>query len=166
MIWPRPGISSKHAKAVLTLHVTDLDIALSWYSSVFGVEPVHRGIDVDVAGASTSYAVFVLAGMKVFLSDARGPDAGRRQEHHPPTVVFMTHRPLSELRHLLESRGAHFRDDEVVDGFPTDADGVRTGQSAAFLWFNDPHGNKLAFCRVLVGLDTNAVFERNTLAGA
>jgi hypothetical protein len=40
-----------------------------------------------------------------------------------------------------------FRDDEVVDGFPADADGVRAGRSAECLWCYDPDGNKLEFCR-------------------
>ncbi len=138
------------AKASLTLHVSDLDIAVRWYSRVFGTDPVNRGTDVSGAGDSSSFVVFVLAGMKLFLSDTRRTDRPCGREHHPPTVVFMTHRPLSELRRVLESRGAHFRDDEVVDGFPADADGVRASRSAAFLWFYDPDGNKMEFCRVLI----------------
>jgi hypothetical protein len=61
----------------------------------------------------------------------------------------MTRRPLAELRHVLERRGAVFRADEVVEGFPVDADGVRAGRNAEFLWFYDLDGNKMEFCRVL-----------------
>lgn len=35
------------------------------------------------------------------------------------------------------------------EGFPADADGVRAGRNAEFLWFYDLDGNKLEFCRVL-----------------
>ncbi|WP_233213373.1 hypothetical protein, partial [Mycobacterium hubeiense] len=89
-----------------------------------------------------------LAGMKVFLSET-GAEVGCDHESHPPTLVFMTRRPLAELRHVLECRGALFRDDEVVEGFPADGDGVRAGRNAEFLWFYDLDGNKMEFCRVL-----------------
>ncbi|TPG37331.1 hypothetical protein EAH80_01440 [Mycobacterium hodleri] len=70
------------------------------------------------------------------------------------------------MRRVLESRGAHFRDNEVVDGFPTDADGVRAGRSAAFLWFYDPDGNKLEFCRALAGPTASSADEQNASAGS
>jgi len=138
-----------HAAASLTLHVRDLDASVHWYSSVFGTQPVHRGTDTSLDGATISFAVFVLAGMKVFLSETGAGHVDCDHESHPPTLVFMTRRPLAELRHLLESRGALFRADEVVEGFPVDDAGVRAGRNAEFLWFYDLDGNKMEFCRVL-----------------
>lgn len=137
-----------HTSASLTVHVRDLDASVRWYSSVFGTQPVHRGTDTSLDGASTSFAVFVLAGMKVFLSETGDEPADCDHDTHPPTLVFMTRRPLAELRHVLDSRGALFSD-ETVDGFPADADGVRAGRNAEFLWFYDLDGNKMEFCRVL-----------------
>lgn len=138
-----------HASASLTLHVSDIDVAIGWYTKVFGKELIHRGTDTSRDGESTSFAVFTLAGMKVFLSetDLGGENCGHR--HHRPVLVFMTREALSVLRHELEARGAIFRDDEIVDGFPADAHGVRAGRNAEFLWFYDPDGNKMEFCRVL-----------------
>lgn len=138
-----------HASASLTLHVQHLDTSVQWYSRVFGCEPVHRGSDTSLAGASTSFAAFILAGMKVFLSETGAERIDCGQEHDPPTLVFMTRRPLAHLRPVLEGRGAVFRDDEVVEGFPADADGVRAGRNAEFLWFYDIDGNKMEFCRVI-----------------
>ncbi|MEE3753053.1 VOC family protein [Mycobacterium intracellulare] len=137
-----------HASASLTLHVRDLDASVRWYSSVFGTRPVHRGTDTSLDGVGTSFAVFLLAGMKVFLSETGADHGDCDHESHPPTLVFMTRRPLGPLRHQIESRGALFRD-ETVDGFPADADGVRAGRNAEFLWFYDLDGNKMEFCRVL-----------------
>ncbi len=138
-----------HASASLTLHVRDLDASVRWYSSVFGTQPAHRGTDTSLDGISTAFAVFVLAGMKVFLSEVGADDhVEHDHESHPPTLVFMTRRPLGPLRRQIESRGALFKD-EIVAGFPADADGVRAGRNAEFLWFYDLDGNKLEFCRVL-----------------
>ncbi|MGO9100071.1 MAG: VOC family protein [Mycobacterium sp.] len=138
------------ATASLTVHVSDLDTSVRWYARVFGCEPLHRDTDTSLSGSSTEYAVFHLAGLKVFLSATRTDDEHQCQdEHHPPTLVFMTRHRLAQLRRELEERGALFRDDEVVDGFPVDAEGVRAGRKAEFLWFYDPDGNKMEFCRTL-----------------
>lgn len=137
------------AKATLALHVRDLDIAVRWYSRVFGTEPVHRGTDTNTAGDSTSYAVFVLAGLTVFLSEGQADDVACVRDHHPPILVFMTRTPLVTLRDALQHRGAHFKTDEVVAGFPADPHGIRAGRDVEFLWFYDPDGNKMEFCRVL-----------------
>jgi len=141
-----------HASASITVHVSNIDVAIDWYTKVFDKQCVHRGTDTSLGGVSTSFAVFSLAGLKVFLSetDLANEDCGHR--HHPPVLVFMTRRPLSGLRGELESRGAIFRDDEIVDGFPVDAHGVRAGRNAEFLWLYDPDGNKMEFCRVLQGV--------------
>lgn len=138
-----------HASASVTVHVSDLESAVRWYSTVFGAEPVHRGTDTSLGGVSTSFAMFVLAGMKVFLSETGLDEQDCGHRHHPPNLVFMTRQALAGLRHELEGRGALFRDDEVVDGFPVDAHGVRAGRNAEFLWFYDPDGNKMEFCHVL-----------------
>nr|WP_133258877.1 hypothetical protein [Mycolicibacter senuensis] len=118
---------------------------------MFGAGPVHRGTDTSREGVSTSFATFVLAGMKVFLSETDLGDEDCGHRHHPPVLVFMTRQSLAGLRRELESRGAHFRDREVVDGFPVDSHGVRGSRNAEFLWFYDPDGNKMEFCRVLAG---------------
>lgn len=144
-----------HASASLTVDVRDMDASVQWYSRVFGTEPVHRGTDTSFDGASTSFAVFVLAGLKVFLSATGAEHDDCDHESHPPTLVFMTRRPLAELRRVLDSRGAIFRADEVVEGFPADDDGVRAGRNAEFLWFYDPDGNKMEFCRVLQGMSSS-----------
>jgi catechol 2,3-dioxygenase-like lactoylglutathione lyase family enzyme len=136
-------------RASLTVHVSELDAAVRWYGDVFGNPAMHRGTDVSLTGDTTSFAVFNLAGMKVFLSETGVQSVDCQVDHHPSTLVFMTRRRLSELRPELALRGAIFRDDEVVDGFPVDEDGVRTGRNAEFLWFYDPDGNKMEFCRVL-----------------
>lgn len=138
-----------HASASITVHVSNIDAAIDWYAKVFDKKLLHRGTDTSLAGVSTSFAVFSLAGLKVFLSEAdlSGEDCGHR--HHPPVLVFMTRQPLADLRRELEGRGALFRDDEVVDGFPVDAHGVRAGRNAEFLWFYDLDGNRMEFCRVL-----------------
>jgi catechol 2,3-dioxygenase-like lactoylglutathione lyase family enzyme len=137
------------ASASLTVHVRDLDSSVLWYSNVFGREPVHQGTDSSLDGVSTSFAVFVLAGLKVFLSETGDDRTAEGHTAHPLTLVFMIRKPLGPLRRLLESRGAIFRTEEVVEGFPANADGVRAGRNAEFLWFYDPDGNKMEFCRVV-----------------
>lgn len=137
------------ARASLTVHVSDLDAAVDWYSRVFGTTAIHRGTDASLSGDTTSFAIFGLAGLKVFLSETGIPHVDCQLDHHPPVLVFMTPQPLSELRAELELRGANFRDDEVIEGFPVGTEGVRTGRHAEFLWFYDPDGNKMEFCRVL-----------------
>lgn len=135
------------ARAFLTIQVSDLERSIRWYSEVFGCEPVSRGADASLDGQTTEFALFSLAGMKVFLSENSSMSGSR--EPHSSALVFMTRRRLAQLRHELAERGALFNDDEVVDGFPADADGVRAGRNAEFLWFYDPDGNKMEFCRAL-----------------
>jgi hypothetical protein len=87
--------------------------------------------------------------MKVFLSETGADPVACGRQHHPPTLVFMTRARLADVRRALEGRGAIFKSDETVEGFPADADGVRAGRHAEFLWFYDPDDNKMEFCRVL-----------------
>jgi catechol 2,3-dioxygenase-like lactoylglutathione lyase family enzyme len=137
------------SRASLTLHVRDLDTSVRWYSDVFDTAPVYRGTDTSLDGASTSFAVFVLAGLKVNLSETGRDATAHGLAAHPPTLVFMTRKPLGPLRRVIERRGAIFNEEEVVEGFPADDDGVRAGRNAEFLWFYDPDGNKMEFCRVI-----------------
>ncbi|MCV7280216.1 glyoxalase/bleomycin resistance/dioxygenase family protein [Mycolicibacterium flavescens] len=135
------------AGAFLTFHVSDLEASIRWYSAVFRCEPRSRGADASLAGQITEFALFRLAGMNVFLSEDSSMQGPR--DPHSPTLVFMTRQRLAQLRHELAGRGALFNDGEVVEGFPADADGVRAGRNAEFLWFYDPDGNKMEFCRTL-----------------
>ncbi|MGD1257023.1 hypothetical protein ACKUT9_22625 [Mycobacterium seoulense] len=125
----------------------DLDAFVRWYAIVFDAEPVYRGIDTSLDGSSsTSFAVFVLAGLKVFLSEdatAHIPAADS------PTLVFMTPKPLGPLRRTIERRGAIFDDEKVSEGFPTDADGVRGVATPSSCGSTTRTETKMEFCRVL-----------------
>jgi catechol 2,3-dioxygenase-like lactoylglutathione lyase family enzyme len=141
-----------------TVHVSDLDTSVRWYARVFGCEPLHRDTDTSLSGSSTEYAVFHLAGLKVFLSATRTEDEHQCQdEHHPPTLVFMTRHRLAQLRLELEERGALLRDDEVVDGFPVTQKGyapAETRNSSGYTtpaetkWSSAGHSPELAVHRM------------------
>lgn len=130
------------ARLDLNLRVADLEAAVTWYSRVFGTEPIYRGLDRSNDGASVAMACFRLGGVKLWLLPAGEAEPGRQRVG----IALMTRQPLGSLRVELAARGAVF-DDADMPGFPVEADGVRRGQDAEFFYVVDPDGHRIEYCR-------------------
>ncbi len=130
----------------VNLRVRDLELSVSWYRRIFGVEPLYRGEDRSLDGHATPMACFRLGKVKFWLlpADSRTQQAGVQQR---VGLAFMTAQPLATLRRELAARGATF-DDTPMARFPIDEDGVRQGKDAEFLYLVDPDGHRLEFSRV------------------
>ncbi|MET0183613.1 MAG: VOC family protein [Caulobacterales bacterium] len=133
------------AKIDLNLRVGDLEASIDWYARMFGTEPIYRGVDRSVDGrVSTPMACFRLGGVKIWLLP-RGDNAAPAGKDQRVGIAFMTRQKLAPLRAELSRRGAEF-DDTPTPDFPIDAQGVRIGKDAEFLYILDPDGHKLEFC--------------------
>ena len=130
------------AKLDLNLRVASLDRSLAWYRTVFGLEPIYRGVDRTDDGQATNLACLRIGGVKVWLMPAKDD----RPAGQGVGIALMTRQPLSPLRAELASRGAQF-DDHEVPGFPVGDDGIRRGLDAEFFYVRDPDGHRIEYCR-------------------
>jgi len=140
----RDAIDPLAAKLDLNLRVTDLDASVAWYRRVFGIEPIYRGVDRTLEGAATSLVCFRLGGVKLWLLPGRAPAVDVREQS--VGIALMTRQNLAPLRAALTERGAAF-DDTPSQGFPINADGVRVGKDAEFIYMLDPDGHRIEYCR-------------------
>lgn len=129
------------AKLDLNLRVADMDASIDWYTRIFGVDPIYRGVDRSHTGTSVVMACFRLGGVKLWLLPVRGEARSEQRVG----IALMTRQPLAPLREELMRRGACF-DDGDSPGFPVDPDGVRRGKDAEFFYIIDPDGHRIEYC--------------------
>jgi len=143
------NVDPLNARLDVNLRVRDLEASITWYSEVFGTEPIYRGVDRSLDGEAVQMACFRLGKVKLWLLPSDGSEGDTAQPQRPQRIglAFMTPQPLAPLRRELEARGARF-DDGELPRFPAGDDGVRRGWDAEFLYVLDPDGHRLEFSRV------------------
>ena len=131
-------------KLDINLRVADLAVSRRWYADVFAAEPIYSGVDRTLEGVGTPMICFRLGGVKVWLLPRKAADP-RPDGNQAVGLAFMVREPLAPLRRKLAAKGVAF-DDRPTPGFPIDAEGIRIGKDAEFMYVLDPDGHRLEFC--------------------
>ncbi|HZU78847.1 MAG TPA: VOC family protein [Acidimicrobiales bacterium] len=111
------------ALTAVTLYVTDLDEAIAWYRTTFGLDPVMVGKDAE------RYASYVLGGAVVVLEPRSAALEAAPPGSESTTLNLIVDVDPAEARRALLARGARCGDLVVSPGFASflvrDLDGNR-----------------------------------------
>ena len=130
----------------VALEVRDLDESVRWYTDNLGATVATTLTDRSSDGTiSTKVVGLRLGGTVLWLSQVPvSPTAAGR----PPSMhlSLLTDTPIEESVSQLRARGVAVSHHEL-HGFAADADGIRRGADAEFVYLVDPDGRHVELCR-------------------
>jgi catechol 2,3-dioxygenase-like lactoylglutathione lyase family enzyme len=117
--------------AATVVRVRDVEAAIGWYSTKFGVEPIHVGDD----GPEHPIAVYRIAGSVVSLWQLpAGQTRSSADNDCSSYLAVVVDRDLAPVRETLIGRGVTVSD-------------IRRSAHHEFIWFYDLDGNRFELSR-------------------